>query len=263
MNTSVLINASSPSLPKKTGLCWLMAPVYAVFFFLILLIFHPLLVLARMISYDLFNRTLVGMNEMVLWNLKVTVGTQFSIRGMREFPRDRPLLLVANHQSTYDISLLCVLFGRYLPRFVSKVELAKWIPSVSFSLRHNGSALIDRQDRTQAIREIKRAASEAEKTRAALCIFPEGTRAKDGVMKRFKSAGFTTTLKEMPSALIIPISFSRSWELLRYNLFPTPTRVRVSVLIHDPIEPGGKDPQELLKEIEGQIGSTVGELQSN
>jgi 1-acyl-sn-glycerol-3-phosphate acyltransferase len=41
-------------------------------------------------------------------------------------------------------------------KFVSKKELGKGIPSVSYNLRHGGSALIDRKDPKQAIPEIKK-----------------------------------------------------------------------------------------------------------
>jgi 1-acyl-sn-glycerol-3-phosphate acyltransferase len=38
---------------------------------------------------------------------------------------------------------------------VSKKELGQGIPSISFNLRHGGSALIDRKDPKQAIPAIK------------------------------------------------------------------------------------------------------------
>jgi len=35
-------------------------------------------------------------------------------------------------------------FWTYKPKFISKIELGKGIPSVSYNLRHGGAALIDR-----------------------------------------------------------------------------------------------------------------------
>ncbi len=246
-----------PAPPRKTLLCWALSPLYITLFFGILLVFHPILIVARWISFRAFTWALNTMCWCILQNLKITVGTQFSYRSIRELPRDRPLLVLSNHQSMYDIPMLMVALHGHSNRFVSKRELAKWIPAISFAVRRNRSALIDRGDRAQAIEAIRQAARSSAADNAALCMFPEGTRARDGVMKRFKTAGFVASLENMPNALIVPVAISRSWELLHYNLLPIPSKVRVTLQMLDPIEPAGKDPYELLETIEQQIKIAV------
>ena len=82
-------------------------------------------------------------------------------------PESGPLIIVTNHQSMYDIPPLIWYLRKYHPKFVSKKELGKGIPSVSFNLRHGGSALIDRKDRRQARAELERLGAYIEKRGAA------------------------------------------------------------------------------------------------
>ena len=67
-----------------------------------------------------------------------------------------PLIIVSNHQSMNDIPPIIWYMRKYHPKFVSKIELGKGIPSVSYNLRHGGSALIDRKDSKQALVAIAR-----------------------------------------------------------------------------------------------------------
>ena len=63
-----------------------------------------------------------------------------------------------------DIALLLHLFFTNFPKFVSKRELARCIPSVSYNLRRGGNCLIDRDD---PIRPSARSRSSAGASRRA------------------------------------------------------------------------------------------------
>ena len=45
-------------------------------------------------------------------------------------------------------------FRKNFPNFVSKIELGKGIPSVSYNLRHGDNVLIERKDPRQAINTL-------------------------------------------------------------------------------------------------------------
>lgn len=242
-------------------LSWLVTPLYIILFFGILLAFQLPLMIARLVSYDAFHRTLVLMCQAILKNLYLTAGTVFSYRKLRALPSDRPLLIVSNHQSMYDVPMIIDAFAERQPRFIAKRELARWIPSISFALRNNKSALINRTDRLQSIEAIRRIAADTDRENGALSLFPEGTRARDGTLKKFKPAGFTTLLESMPRVLIVPVAIGRSWELLRYNLLPIPARVKVSLVMLEPIEPAGREPGALLESIEADIRKIVAGLE--
>ena len=80
------------------------------------------------------------------------------------------------------ITKVCTIFApiscylkKHHPKFVSKIELGKGIPSVSYNLRHGGSVLIDRKDPRQSLTAIKDFGKYIEENNYAAVIFPEGT----------------------------------------------------------------------------------------
>jgi 1-acyl-sn-glycerol-3-phosphate acyltransferase len=85
-----------------------------------------------------------------------------------------PYLIIANHQSLFDIPIFGGLLFRSYPKFISKRELAKWFPSISFHLRHGGHAVIDRGDREGATREIRALGARVLERGISAVIYPEG-----------------------------------------------------------------------------------------
>ena len=116
-----------------------------------------------------------------------------------------------------------------------------------------GSAIIDRKDKLQALDEINKLASKSLDKKWAICLFPEGTRARDGVLKKFKTAGFTSLLQQLPGAQVVPAVIDGSWELLRYNFMPLPYGTDVTFKVFEPIDSTNKDPKEILENIETSI----------
>ena len=77
-------------------------------------------------------------------------------------------------------------FQKSFPNFVSKKELGKGIPSVSYNLRHGDNVLIDRSDPRQAINTLMKFGRENRKENLTAVIFPEGTRSKIAIPKPFE-----------------------------------------------------------------------------
>jgi 1-acyl-sn-glycerol-3-phosphate acyltransferase len=88
-------------------------------------------------------------------------------------------------------------------------------------------------------------------------IFPEGTRSKDGKMKPFQSAGVATILKKCPNALLVPVAIKNSWKAVRYGYYPLNTFTPMSVEVLEPIEPGKRPADEVVKEAEERIKKVV------
>ncbi len=65
-------------------------------------------------------------------------------------------IVVMNHQSLLDISMASDFLEVLAPRYVSKAELARGIPGVSYNLRRGGSALINRKDPAAGPRRDRR-----------------------------------------------------------------------------------------------------------
>lgn len=200
---------------------WLHTIVFDLVFFTILLTFHPILAVAGWISRDLFWRIFIFLNRALVWNLRVCGGTRIIISGTEHIPADgRPVLIVANHQSMFDIPLLITAYWPRRTRFIAKRELSQWVPTVSVGLRLSDAALINRSDRRQSIQQIRDFSRSVKATNGTACIFPEGTRAKNGVMKPFKPTGVATFLKQVPNAVVSPVAIHGSWFIVRRKLWP-------------------------------------------
>ncbi len=184
------------------------------------------------------------------------LGTTYSFKNPHDIPADRPTIIVPNHQSMHDIPPIIWFLRKLEPKFVSKKELGKGIPSVSYNLRHGGSVLIDRKDSKQALFEISKLGKYIEEHHRGAVIFPEGTRSRTGHPKPFKTTGLKLLMKNAPSALIIPISINNSWKMLKYGKFPNGIGNHITFDVHEPIPVEG-NLDDLIAETEAAVTSGI------
>ena len=114
-----------------------------------------------------------------------------SVTGLEHIPDGRSCILMANHQSNFDIP---VLLGR-LPvqfRWLAKEELFR-IPIFGRGMRGCGYISIDRTNRKLAFESLKEAARKIREG-VSVMIFPEGTRSSDGKIRLFKKGGFVLSV---------------------------------------------------------------------
>ncbi len=200
----------------------------------------------------------------VAW-LGVALVTAFRITGLRlgvtrspAVAAHTPYLIVSNHQSMFDIALLLHVFFANFPKFVSKRELARRIPSVSYNLRRGGNCLIDRDDAERAVDAIAALGRRVERNRVSAVIFPEGTRARGGELRPFKARGSLALLAAAPATAIVPVTIEGSWRLMQWGFLPVPFGTRVTVRIADPIaRVPGEEPAALLTRVHGVIADTL------
>ncbi len=230
--------------------------IYQILFGLTLLVFHPIQWIAfNVFGYPALKRTVSILNFCLLRCSNV-LGTTYTFNNPYDIPTDRPLIIVANHQSMHDISPIVWYMRKHHPKFVSKQELGKGIPSVSYNLRHGGSVLIDRKDSRQALTEIAKLGKYIEAHNRSAVIFPEGTRSKTGHPKKFQTMGLKILMKNAPSALIVPISINNSWKMLRYGKFPNALGNHITLDVHQPLEIS-EDKDALIAKVEQQITSGI------
>ncbi len=231
--------------------------VFYLMFGLMLVIFHPI----QWICFNIFgyqaHKKSVDLLNWTLLKCANILGTRFSVTGLENLPKKVPIIFVANHQSMYDISLIVWYLREAHPKFVSKIELGKGIPSVSYNLRHGGSVLIDRKDPRQSLPAIKGLAEYIQKNRRAAVIFPEGTRSKNGKPKRFSENGLKILTKFAPDAYIVPLTINNSWKLFRYGMFPLDIGNKVSMEVHNPIKVSDYEFSELFEKTEKQVINSI------
>jgi 1-acyl-sn-glycerol-3-phosphate acyltransferase len=249
---------------RKKNMCnhriidWVITPIYVVVFFAILVLFHPSHAVATCFSKRLHKHLLDLMNLCIVLNIRLTTGARYRVIGKPVLPADRSIVLVSNHQSMYDIPMIMWEYRAREVGFIAKRELGRWIPSISLALRRLGSVLIDRKDAAAAVRQIEEFGRAKEAARQVAAVFPEGTRARDGVMKRFKTTGLRALLDTMPGAIVQPVVIRGNWRLLRYHFWPVPFGTSIELEFLEPIEPAGKSSQEVAALAESQILQAAG-----
>jgi 1-acyl-sn-glycerol-3-phosphate acyltransferase len=227
--------------------------LYFISFGLILLIFHLIQWFCfNVLGYKAHKISVVWLQFWIMRCLNI-LGTRFTFSNPHNIATTQPLIVVANHQSMYDIPPIIWHLRKHHPKFISKKELGKGIPSVSYNLRHGGSVLIDRNKPLKSIKDIEDFAQNVAANNWAAVIFPEGTRSRTGKPKPFKTKGLITLMQHMPHALVVPISINNSWKTIRYGKFPMGLGAHITFKVHQPIAVNYTDHDSLIKQIEQTI----------
>lgn len=223
------------------------------FFFLTLVVFHAIQWFCFTFIGQEAHKTSVDVFNFCLMRCLNILGTTFSIDNPHELPTDVPYIFVSNHQGLYDIPPIIWYLRKHYPKFISKKELGKGIPGISYNLRHGGSALIDRKNPKQAIVTISKFASYLNETNHSAVIFPEGTRSRDGRPKKFAETGLQILLKKMPNSLVVPITINNSWKLFEYGSFPLGIGVNIKMKVHKPVPANSDDIKAIIAKVERTI----------
>ncbi|QOC21147.1 1-acyl-sn-glycerol-3-phosphate acyltransferase [Wenzhouxiangella sp. AB-CW3] len=186
--------------------------------------------LALLVSPRLANRCIAAnWGRMLAWLVPVRV----SVEGLDGVDPSRSYVVVANHQSQFDIPVVYGFSGLDL-RWVAKAEVGR-IPFVAAGCRAIGHVFINRSDPDQARTAINRAV-ERLKPGTGLMFFPEGTRSRSGELMRFKKGAFRVAIdQQLP---LLPVSVIGSRDILPADsLRLRPGRVRLR--FHAPIDTTG------------------------
>ncbi len=231
--------------------------LYYLCFGLCLVIFHPIQwVCFTFFGYQAHKKSVDYLNFFLVKCTHI-LGTTFTFKNRSTIPKGVPIIFVSNHQSLYDIVGMIWYLRKFHAKFVSKKELGKGIPSVSYNLRVGGSVLIDRKDPKQAIPVIKSLAEYIEKNNRSAVIFPEGTRSKTGKPKEFAQSGLKILCKYAPSAYVVPITVNNSWKMVKFGSFPMGLANKLEFIIHEPLAVSKYSFEELLEKAEQAVKNSI------
>jgi len=156
-------------------------------------------------------------------------GVSLSVSGDEFIDENQPYIVMANHQSYYDVFALI----GYLPlplKWVMKMELRK-IPIFGFACEAIGHIYVDRGNSEKARKSLK-AAGEKIRAGSSVVFFPEGTRSPDGKLQGFKKGGFVMALEA--GVPILPVTMLGGRKILpKKSLRILPGDMKL--IIHKPI----------------------------
>ncbi len=234
-------------------LSYILSPIFILVFVLLLVFFHPF----QWLAFNLFgskgHAKVVATLNLTLMRSMLLIGVPVRLKNKHTLPKNVSLIFVSNHQSTFDIPPIGWFFRQYNPKFVSKIELGKGIPSISYNLKRGGAALINRKDAKQAITELIEFSKRINKNKWGAAIFPEGTRSRTGEPKKFASNGLKVIAKFNKDGYVVPLSINNSWKVFKYGKFPLGIGSPITITVHKPIKIDSLSFNELLEQTESVI----------
>ena len=194
--------------------------------------------------------------RLVIEGLRVICGVRWRVSGTEHLPlgQTSPAILLVKHQSTFETFLLPVLMPHPLA-FVFKKELL-YVPFFGWAIGRLDMIHIDRSQRAQAFRKVVEQGQKLLAQGIWIIMFPEGTRIPRGQKGQYKSGG--TRLAVATGAPVIPIAVNSAKVWPRKAFIKRPGLVDVS--IGAPIPSAGRDPEELIREVETWIEAEMRRL---
>lgn len=194
-----------------------------------------------------------------VWAEKVVRAARIDleVRGREHVPRGEACVVMANHQSFYDIpAVLLAVDGRMT--FVAKKELFR-VPVFGRAMETAGIVRVDRGDRAQAVASLHGAVTQLRRGRH-IYIAPEGTRSPTGELGPFKSGGFRMALEA--GARILPVAIDGTRRVLPARALVVRTGQKVVVTVQPPIDPkeyGVERRKELMEAVRRSIAGPLGQ----
>ena len=186
---------------------------------------------------------------------KHILGIRYVVEGEEHLPTEnKPAVLLVKHQSTYETFLMPVIMPRDLA-YVFKKELL-YVPFFGWAIGRLDMIHIDRSLRKQAFHKVAQQGRDLLQRGVWVIIFPEGTRIPRGQAGQYKSGG--TRLAIDAGVPVVPIAVNSAVCWPRKAFVKHPGVVTVS--IGPPIESLGREPEELMQQVEQWIETEMHRL---
>ncbi len=179
--------------------------------------------------------------------------SKVTILGLQNIPENGPYIIVANHRSMLDITLIQGYINPHTG-FLAKKELDHFF-SIGAFIRALGGELVDRNNPRDAIRAINNLIKRIKSENQVVALFPEGTRSVDGKVHEFKGGSMKIIMKSKVPVLPIAIVGTNS-SMPKGTFYIRKANITASVL--PPIEPNAF---ENMKTVE--FANLLRELVSN
>jgi 1-acyl-sn-glycerol-3-phosphate acyltransferase len=186
----------------------------------------------------------------------VILGIRNQIIGYENLPvgSTAPAVLLVKHQSTWETFSMPALMPHPLA-YVFKKELL-YVPFFGWAMSRMDMIHIDRSKRAQAFNKVVEQGQRLLNQGTWVIMFPEGTRIDRGQKGQYKSGG--TRLAIATGAPVIPIAVTSAKCWPRKAFVKRPGVVEFS--IGKPIPSAGREPDELMREVETWIEAEMRRL---
>lgn len=194
-----------------------------------------------------------GWLKQSMWACRLICGVRPRVSGMENLP-DSGAILLSKHQSTWETFF----FPTRMPHplaYVFKRELL-YIPFFGWAMARMDMIHIDRSKRNEAWSKVAEQGRRLMDEGHWVIMFPEGTRSPRGQKGTYKGGG--TRLACATGRPVVPIAVTSAKCWPRKSFLVRPGVVDVS--IGKPISSVGREPDELMREVEAWIEAEMRRL---
>ncbi|PZO12459.1 MAG: 1-acyl-sn-glycerol-3-phosphate acyltransferase [Burkholderiales bacterium] len=186
----------------------------------------------------------------------VILGIKNHVIGFENLPvgSTAPAVLLVKHQSTWETFSMPALMPHPLA-YVFKKELL-YVPFFGWAMGRMDMIHIDRSKRAQAFNKVVEQGQRLLNQGTWVIMFPEGTRIPRGQKGNYKNGG--TRLAVETGAPVIPVAVTSAKCWPRKAFVKRPGTVEFS--IGKPIPSAGREPDELMREVEAWIEAEMRRL---
>jgi 1-acyl-sn-glycerol-3-phosphate acyltransferase len=200
----------------------------------------------------------MGWLRLTIWGARTLCGVRYRVQGMEHLPTSAQatsaVMLAAKHQSTWETFAFPTLMPHPLA-YVFKRELLH-IPFFGWAMGRLDMIHIDRSRRTEAWSRVASQGAELFARGVWVIMFPEGTRAPRGGQGVYKTGASRLAISAGVPIVPIAVTSARCWPRRSFLLRPGV----VDVSIGRPIPSQGRQPDELMREVEGWIEAEMRRL---
>ncbi|MGO1499768.1 MAG: lysophospholipid acyltransferase family protein [Marinobacter sp.] len=131
-------------------------------------------------------------NRLLGWTMarvgRAILGMKRPLEGAQNLPKDRPVVVIANHQYNDDLFVMADLMP---PHTVTVGKLALiWLPFFGQVFWLGGNVMLNRAHSRKSVAAMQEISNAITQDSKSLWVFPEGTRSKGRGLQKFKKGAF-------------------------------------------------------------------------
>jgi 1-acyl-sn-glycerol-3-phosphate acyltransferase len=197
-----------------------------------------------------------GWLKCAMWGLKVICGVSWRVQGLENLPQgdNEGGILLCKHQSTMETFLLPAIMPHPLA-YVFKRELL-YVPFFGWAMARMDMIHIDRSKRAEAFNKVVAQGKRVMAEGVWVIMFPEGTRIPRGQKGTYKTGGTRLACETGRPVVPIAVSCAKHWP--RKAFVKTPGVI--DVVIGPQMSSVGREPEEMMREVETWIEAKTREL---
>lgn len=200
----------------------------------------------------------VGWLRVVIWGARWICGVRHRVHGLEHLPTAaqgrEAVLLAPKHQSTWETFALPTIMPHPLA-YVFKRELLM-IPFFGWAMGRLDMIHIDRSKRTEAWHKVAEQGRRLMAEGVWVIMFPEGTRTPRGGQGPYKTGAARLAIATGTPIVPIAVTSAKCWPRKSFLLRPGV----IDVSIGRPIAVEGREPDELMREVEHWIETEMRRL---